>query len=143
MFRIYRLIINAIWFTLILWSFRFFILKRIKKGEFFMIDFIIDFLSKHLKEIIYCIIAIFITVLGISCLLARARDEIYSSTAIKIFKTITAIFIWVTTICSLPAGIIYLFFFSHLAWWGQIFLSLLLLFVWFFFFFLVCAFFSN
>ena len=143
MFRIYRLIINAIWFTLILWSFRFFILKRIKKGEFFMIDFIIDFLSKHLKEIIYCIIAIFITVLGISCLLARARDEIYSSTAIKIFKTITAIFIWVTTICSLPAGIIYLFFFSHLAWWGQIFLSLLLLFVWFFVFRLVCAFFSN
>ena len=143
MFRIYRLIINAIWFTLILWSFRFFILKRIKKGEFFMIDFIIDFLSKHLKVIIYCIIAIFITVLGISCLLARARDEIYSSTAIKIFKTITAIFIWVTTICSLPAGIIYLFFFSTLAWWGQIFLGILLVFIWFFVFRLVCAFFSN
>lgn len=108
-----------------------------------MIDFIIDFLSKHLKEIIYCIIAIFITVLGISCLLARARDEIYSSTAIKIFKTITAIFIWVTTICSLPAGIIYLFFFSSLAWWGQIFLGILLVFIWFFVFRLVCAFFSN
>lgn len=108
-----------------------------------MIDFIIDFLSKHLKVIIYCIIAIFITVLGISCLLARERDEIYSSTSIKIFKTITAIFIWVTTICSLPAGIIYLFFFSPLAWWGQIFLGILLVFVWFFVFRLVCAFFSN
>lgn len=104
---------------------------------------IINFLANHIKEIIYCIIAIFITVLGISCLLARARDEIYSSTAIKILKTITAILIWVTTICSLPAGIIYLFFFSSLAWWGQIFLSLLLLFVWFFVFRLVCAFFSN
>lgn len=108
-----------------------------------MIDFIIDFMSKHLKVIIYCIIAIFITVLGISCLLARTRDEIYSSTSIKIFKTITAIFIWVTTICSLPAGIIYLFFFSSLAWWGQIFLGILLVFIWFFVFRLVCAFFSN
>lgn len=104
---------------------------------------IINFLANHIKEIIYCIIAIFITVLGISCLLARARDEIYSSTAIKILKTITAILIWVTTICSLPAGIIYLFFFSSLAWWGQIFLSLLLLFVWFFVFSWVCSFFSN
>lgn len=113
-----------------------------KKGNVFMSN-IINFLTSHIKEIIYCIIAIFITVLGISCLLARARDEIYSSTSIKIFKTITAIFIWVTTICSLPAGIIYLFFFSSLAWWGQIFLSLLLLFVWFFVFRFVCAFFSN
>lgn len=47
---------------------------------------IINFLTSHIKEIIYCIIAIFITVLGISCLLARARDEIYSSTAIKIIN---------------------------------------------------------
>lgn len=108
-----------------------------------MIDFIINFLSKHLMEIIYGIIAVLITFLGISCFIARDRDEIHTSIAIKIFKTITAIFIWVTTICSLPAGIIYLFFFSSLAWWGQIFLSLLLLFVWFFVFRLVCAFFSN
>ena len=113
-----------------------------KKGNVFMNN-IINFLANHIKEIIYGIIAILITFLGISCLLARARDEIYSSTSIKIFKTITAIFIWVTTICSLPAGIIYLFFFSHLAWWGQIFLSLLLLFVWFFVFSWVCSFFSN
>lgn len=113
-----------------------------KKGNVFMNN-IINFLANHIKEIIYCIIAIFITVLGISCLLARARDEIYSSTAIKILKTITAIIIWVTTICSLPAGIIYLFFFSSLAWWGQIFLSLLLLFVWFFVFSWVRSFFSN
>ena len=113
-----------------------------KKGNVFMNN-IINFLANHIKEIIYCIIAIFITVLGISCLLARARDEIYSSTAIKIFKTKTAVVGFVSTICSLPAGIIYLFFFSHLAWWGQIFLSLLLLFVWFFVFRLVCAFFSN
>lgn len=103
----------------------------------------INFLINHIKEIIYCIIAIFLIILGISCLFARARDEIYSSTSIKIFKTITAIFIWIATICSLPAGIIYLFFFSHLAWWGQIFLGILLVFVWFFVFRLVCAFFSH
>ena len=103
----------------------------------------INFLANHIKEIIYCIIAIFLIVLGISCLLARARDEIHTSIAIKIFKTIIAIFIWVTTICSLPAGIIYLFFFSTLAWWGQIFLGILLVFICFFVFRLVCAFFSN
>ena len=113
-----------------------------KKGNVFMSN-IINFLANHIKEIIYCIIAIFITVLGISCLLARARDEIYSSTAIKIFKTISATIVCIATVCSLPLGIIYLFFFSSLAWWGQIFLSLLLLFVWFFVFRWVCAFFSN
>lgn len=37
---------------------------------------IINFLSNHIKGIIYGIIAIFITVLDISCLLARAREEI-------------------------------------------------------------------
>jgi|GEM_PF-2079215 hypothetical protein len=108
-----------------------------------MIDFIINFLSKHLMEIIYGIIAVLITFLGISCFIARDRDEIHTSIAIKIVKTISATIVCIATVCSLPAGIIYLFFFSHLAWWGQIFLSLLLLFVWFFVFRLVCAFFSN
>ena len=113
-----------------------------KKGNVFMND-IINFLSKHLMEIIYGIIAILITFLGISCFIARDRDEIHTSIAIKIVKTISATIVCIATVCSLPAGIIYLFFFSHLAWWGQIFLSLLLLFVWFFVFRLVCAFFSN
>ena len=113
-----------------------------KKGNVFMSN-IINFLANHIKEIIYCIIAIFITVLGISCLLARARDEIYSSTAIKIVKTISATIVCIATVCSLPLGIIYLFFFSSLAWWGQIFLGILLVFIWFFVFRLVCAFFSN
>ena len=113
-----------------------------KKGNVFMND-IINFLSKHLMEIIYGIIAVLITFLGISCFIARDRDEIHTSIAIKIVKTISATIVCIATVCSLPAGIIYLFFFSHLAWWGQIFLSLLLLFVWFFVFRLVCAFFSN
>lgn len=108
-----------------------------------MIDFIIDFLSKHLKVIIYCIIAILITFLDISCFIARDRDEIHTSIAIKIVKTISATIVFTATICSLPAGIIYLFFFSSLAWWGQIFLSLLLLLVWLFVFSWVCSFFSN
>lgn len=113
-----------------------------KKGNVFMND-IFNFLSKHLMEIIYGIIAVLITFLGISCFIARDRDEIHTSIAIKIVKTISATIVCIATVCSLPAGIIYLFFFSHLAWWGQIFLSLLLLFVWFFVFRLVCAFFSN
>ena len=78
-----------------------------------------------------------------SCFIARDRDEIHTSIAIKIVKTISATIVFTATICSLPAGIIYLFFFSSLAWWGQIFLSLLLLFVWYFVFRWVCSFFSN
>lgn len=113
-----------------------------KKGNVFMNN-IINFLANHIKEIIYGIIGILITFLDVSCFMAMDRDEIHTSIAIKIVKTISATIVCIATVCSLPAGIIYLFFFSHLAWWGQIFLSLLLLFVWFFVFRLVCAFFSN
>lgn len=113
-----------------------------KKGNVFMNN-IINFLANHIKEIIYCIIAILITFLDISCFIARDRDEIHTSIAIKIVKTISATIVCIATVCSLPAGIIYLFFFSSLAWWGQIFLSLLLLFVWYFVFRWVCSFFSN
>lgn len=113
-----------------------------KKGNVFMNN-IINFLANHIKEIIYGIIAILITFLGISCFIARDRDEIHTSIAIKIVKTISATIVCIATVCSLPIGIIYLFFFSSLAWWGQIFLSLLLLFVWFFVFSWVCSFFSN
>ena len=62
-----------------------------------MIDFIINFLSKNLMEIIYGIIAILITFLGVSCFIARDRDEIHTSIAIKIVKTISSTIVCIAT----------------------------------------------